>query len=69
MCKVEVGWDCTGSSPSLCEWICGNGGLDLNEECDDGNLSLGDGCEDCIQTLGYECLGSNPQVCSVKCGD
>jgi len=34
---------------------CGNGTLELDEDCDDGNLVAGDGCEpDCLPTL---CLG------------
>jgi cysteine-rich repeat protein len=36
-------------SPGLCpEQVCGNGELELGEECDDGNLVEGDGCDnDC----------------------
>ena len=50
---------------------CGDGTYDATtEECDDGNRSSGDGCdEDCVVESGYSCSGS-PSVCGVlPCGD
>ena len=36
--------------------VCGNGTLDPGEQCDDGNMAGGDGCEnDCTTTPGAEC--------------
>lgn len=33
---------------------CGNGTIEINEECDDNNLSNGDGCSDqCALEFGY----------------
>lgn len=46
-CKIDTGWVCPGGAN--CEPICGDGidadgALDGFEECDDGNLNNGDGC-------------------------
>lgn len=37
-----------------CEPVCGNGWLERDEECDDGNLTNGDGCS---------------ETCTLECGD
>lgn len=37
--------DCTEYDTSGCESLCGNGDLDVGEQCDDGNTTDGDGCE------------------------
>jgi cysteine-rich repeat protein len=49
--------------------MCGDGRASLVfEACDDGNMSLGDGCSDlCTVEPGYACAGS-PSVCG-RCGD
>ena len=56
----------TPAIPSVCTVInlCGNGVLDLGEQCDDGNDVFGDGCSDTCQVeAGYECtLPSAPGV-------
>lgn len=38
--------DCALNPVCSPEHLCGNGQLDANEECDDGNTSNGDGCSD-----------------------
>ena len=58
--------------------ICGNGFIDVNEECDDGNTASEDGCSaTCISECGNgdlnqneECDDSNTQDgdgCSAEC--
>jgi len=43
---------------------CGNGVLDLGEQCDDGNLTAGDGCDSiCRIEPCYDCAGQ-PSMCS-----
>ncbi|MDI1443583.1 DUF4215 domain-containing protein [Polyangium sp. 6x1] len=45
---------------------CGNGVVDANEACDDGNSVSGDGCEaDCS----YTCDNKNPDTGDAKCDD
>jgi cysteine-rich repeat protein len=40
------------------------------EECDDNNLSKGDGCgNDCMIEEGFECGASFPSICDTVCGD
>ena len=68
-CTVEPGWDCTGS-PSDCMPVCGDGIVvfpkiitedssgSLGEQCDDGNLTDGDGCDsNCDLTPVSETVG------------
>jgi cysteine-rich repeat protein len=44
--------------------ICGNGILDIGEECDDGNLVSGDGCsESCEEEENFNCQTTS--VCSI----
>jgi cysteine-rich repeat protein len=48
---------------------CGNGDLDGDEACDDGNQTVGDGCDDgCAVESGWACTGS-PSACVELCGD
>lgn len=68
-CQVEEGWDCIGS-PSSCapvsttEPVCGDGVVEGDEACDDGNVASGDGCDAlCAVEPDYECVGS-PSVCT-----
>lgn len=43
---------------------CGNGILEGDEECDDGDTSSGDGCSNiCAVEVGWSCIGE-PSVCS-----
>ena len=47
---------------------CGNGVLNWDEQCDDGNQTGGDGCSaSCTVEAGFECWGEK-SVCG-KCGD
>lgn len=51
--------------------LCGDGALQLPEECDDANGSSGDGCTDsCVVESGWECTGE-PSLCVPPgvCGD
>ena len=55
-----------------CERVhsCGDGAVDANEGCDDGNNVDGDGCSRrCRFENGFKCTG-NPSVCTATvCGD
>jgi cysteine-rich repeat protein len=65
---VQTGFTCTGS-PSVCTTICGDGIVGGSEQCDDGNLTNGDGCTNtCTIQAGFTCVGT-PSVCSTICGD
>src|SRR5690242_11043208 len=45
---------------------CGNGVVDRNEACDDGNTMSGDGCEaDCS----FTCDNKSPETGDAKCDD
>lgn len=78
-CRLEPGYECkTASCTSVTpipetgnSSLCGNGVLDKNEECDDGNKIGGDGCSpDCRRETAFECDNSvSPSVCRPKCGD
>ena len=50
---------------------CGNGALDNNEECDDGNTASGDGCSlACRQETDWTCpTPGAPCISTVVCGD
>merc|ERR1712118_98881 len=48
------------------EWlsVCGNGVLEGNEECDDGNRKTNDGCDkECKVEAGFICNKASPSVC------
>ena len=49
---------------------CGNGVVELDEDCDDGDLNSGDGCSSCEVEVGYEC-NDEPSDCDqvYVCGD
>ncbi len=53
------------------ENVCGNGEINVGEECDDGNTNSSDGCSEmCEVEFGYSCTGQ-PSVCNETgfCGD
>ena len=59
-------WVCKtvfGALSECTEIICGNGKLDGNEQCDDGNRIAGDGCFNCMIEAGFDC-GDDPFVCT-----
>lgn len=48
--------------------ICGNGMVEMGEECDDANMSSGDGCSDsCAVEPGATCNTSEPSMCGFGC--
>lgn len=50
--------------PFSCQRLCGNGIRDEREQCDDGNVTPGDGCSaSCSVEPGYTCTGQ-PSVCT-----
>jgi cysteine-rich repeat protein len=63
---VVDGWKSHGAFDVRAEILspgCGNGVLETNEQCDDGNTSSGDGCANgCAQETGWFCSGE-PSVC------
>lgn len=63
------GWNCT-NNPSFCS-LCGNSKIEPpNEQCEDGNLKLGDGCSSTCQIeAGFNCTPANASVCTPICGD
>jgi cysteine-rich repeat protein len=50
--------------------FCGDGHIDANESCDDGNTATNDGCSPtCTIELGFQCTGTTLSVCAGICGD
>lgn len=75
-CAKEPGFVCTGESPSVCTYICGDGILveyvtvdfsftEPAEQCDDGNTESGDGCSsDCqLELCGDGVINSGVEEC------
>lgn len=59
VCALQLG----GSSPPPVQ-ACGNGNVEGSEQCDDGDVSGGDGCSALCQVeSGYSCSGT-PSTCS-----
>ncbi|MBT9556083.1 MAG: hypothetical protein IV100_08650 [Myxococcales bacterium] len=56
---------CSGDSfKPLAMTVCGDGKVELGEDCDDGDADDGDGCaKSCIVEAGYTCTG-DPSVCT-----
>jgi len=60
----------------VCTTACGDGNVDLDEQCDDGNQFSGDGCTlACAIEAGYTCVNDERpdltivSVCLPRCGD
>ena len=81
-CKVEDGWRCPTPGESCVERtgdeeaVCGDGLLDGEETCDDGNAADGDGCSSgCALEDGWQCQTpgepcvKDTNVDEVVCGD
>ncbi len=60
-CRIEKGYKCPEAGQACVqktddEAVCGDGGLDNDEDCDDGNKLSGDGCSSkCEIEKGYKC--------------
>ncbi|MCH9685780.1 MAG: DUF4215 domain-containing protein [Deltaproteobacteria bacterium] len=79
-CMIVPGWDCfENPPPSLCGPVCGDGmwfdtsipGVTIGfaEQCDDGNLVGGDGCDpQCNVEDDCECDGNPPGISTCVCG-
>jgi len=49
---------------------CGDSTIDTGENCDDGDMTGGDGCSaTCQEEAGFDCGTSEPSVCTPVCGD
>jgi cysteine-rich repeat protein len=49
---------------------CGNGKIDRNETCDDGNVANGDGCSsNCLIESGFQCRNVSEVCVRAVCGD
>ena len=78
-CKIAKGYVCVNNEAGTtisCSATCGNGVVGIDEKCDDGNTSDGDGCSSsCIIEEGYACessvitLNNFKSICSPICGD
>jgi fibro-slime domain-containing protein len=68
-CTIAAGYDCPttpASSPADCtKTVCGDGKIEGNEECDDGNLEPYDGCSPTC-TIEPRCSSGS---CTAVCGD
>ncbi len=69
-CSVELGFVCgagtTGGGIDVClPTTCGDGVVEGNEPCDDGNVEIGDGCTPFCE-LEPDCTGGS---CTPTCGD
>ena len=69
-----TGYECTGTTPSVCSPICGDSRVISPETCDDGNKNDNIGCTNtCSGALsGYTCTPGDlntASVCVETCGD
>jgi len=57
---------------STCTKDCGNGIIDVSENCDQGsgNTATGDGCgPTCMIESGWSCSSTAPSICTTICKD
>ena len=68
VCSVDGGF-CDGAGICVAAEVCGDDTVTGSEQCDDGNITSGDGCNALCQVeTGFSCVG-NPSACSPICGD
>jgi fibro-slime domain-containing protein len=66
-CTVEPACRDSSGTTRACDTRCGNGNVEMGEDCDDGNTSDGDGCShDCKVEGGFTCQ-AEPQPDTVTC--
>lgn len=53
---------CLPSGSEAVNAVCGNGVLEVGEDCDDGNTRFGDGCSD-------RCLSEGSKACEQQCSE
>jgi fibro-slime domain-containing protein len=71
ICRIEPGWTCGVTTPSVCERaVCGNQKVEAGEGCDDGNTIPFDGCSPTCQN-DPTCGSTTSAVgeCKTTCGD
>lgn len=68
LCKIDAGYSCINSNPSVCIHKCGDGIIQTPEQCDDGNYIQYDGCFACRVEGGFDC-GGTPTTCTRLCGN
>ncbi len=73
VCECPEGQDWNESSQQ-CESepgiVCGNGDVEIGEECDDNNNNNGDGCDStCDVEDGWVCTGEPSECSAEECGD
>ncbi|EGR31186.1 hypothetical protein IMG5_116120 [Ichthyophthirius multifiliis] len=70
MCVATCTATKVGNTKTQTCTLCGNGNMDIGENCDDQNFNDNDGCTNCQIDFGYVCDNSTPpSVCTLKCGN
>jgi cysteine-rich repeat protein len=59
ICDESCGECPLGAHQNLAECACGNGTLNCGEQCDDGNLTNGDGCNSTCNLESYACTDND----------
>lgn len=69
VCGTKTNGTCGSADCGTCGANCGNGAVDTNETCDDGDAISLDGCSSTCQIeTGYTCSGT-PSSCTLLCGN
>ncbi len=72
-CTPEPNCRDTQGDNMACATVCGDGNVDADEDCDDGNNFNDDGCaENCVTEAGFSCdrqINPDSQTCSSGSGD
>ena len=65
--SVAANFGTFGLELDVHEVECGDGVVDDDEQCDDGNILAGDGCNaNCRVANGYACTKNSPSVCTER---